>query len=560
MKFELIDKKSELYNPMLVELGIHSISYRADYVDIDRRLRVNTRLKDEDSYLREVREVTEDDFWAFCFFILALPVNHPFLIARCYDLQDGMNMTFDGWPREHFKSTLITYAYTLWELCRNSELRFCIFSYERARAYDHMDRNRQAMETNEVLKRAYYDVFYEDPERQAPKWTNKKLYVKRRGTYKEASIEGYSLLKLPTGNHYDRLIWDDAVEMDHAFSPAKREKSIRYFNNAQHCGSRGDQKRVTGTFYHYQDLHCTMREKKTTVEVNGEKIELPQYKFRIFPAEVNEKGEAERGGTPIYLTRAELDKKFYDSGPVDYSYQMLLKVVKEGEMKFDEKWVRYYDALPRNLNLYLIVDAASTKKTKSDYSAFSVLGTSARIAPLSALVSHDVYLVDLVRDRLSLNEKWIVLKKLMTKYNLMSFGLEKYSQQDFMQYLQERMDEDHCYYSIIPLGDNKNKEMRIINNLFPKFTQGKIFFPRELQYRDVNGKQHELIGEIVTEELLRFPNGKDDVLDTLTYLMTDAKKMGVVYPFTKEEKKVEKKKYNPLDTPKRESSMETMWM
>jgi len=68
-----------------------------------------------------------------------------------------------------------------------------------------------------------------------------------------------------------------------------------------------------------------------------------------------------------------------------------------------------------------------------------------------------------------------------------------------------------------------------IKGLIPGFEQGKTFLPRELWYKDVEGKNRDLIKEFLEEEYMHFPNCSfKDMLDCLARI-TDPD-LGVVYP------------------------------
>jgi hypothetical protein len=120
--------------PQLVELGIHSAGYRYDYKEIAIDLQKYTRLDMTDEYLELCRYMGTNDLFFLMYFILDMPVNHPFLVQRIYDAQDDHNLTLDLWARDHWKSTILTTALPIWQFIQNPEERICLFSHTRAAA------------------------------------------------------------------------------------------------------------------------------------------------------------------------------------------------------------------------------------------------------------------------------------------------------------------------------------------------------------------------------------------------------------------------------------------
>src|SRR3990167_8661372 len=94
-------------------------------------------------------------------------------------------------------------------------------------------------------------------------------------------------------------------------------------------------------------------------------------------------------------------------GPYTYAAQILLNPKADAMQGFKREWLRHYTRLDAaKMNKYLLVDAASSKKKGSDYTAMVVLGLA---------TDGNYYVLDLVRDRLNLAERLEPLSPLHRK-------------------------------------------------------------------------------------------------------------------------------------------------
>ena len=89
-------------DPFLKELGLHEDRYRLPYRDITRELNAYQNSR-EDLFYELLAETTEQDFYLFCWCVLGLPVNNPFLLSRAYEIQDNEGKdSLYLWSREHY--------------------------------------------------------------------------------------------------------------------------------------------------------------------------------------------------------------------------------------------------------------------------------------------------------------------------------------------------------------------------------------------------------------------------------------------------------------------------
>ena len=87
-------------HPDLINLGIHIAQddLRYDYEELLYNLKHLEKTAPK-KYASLVRQTAEDDFFFFCYYVLDLPIGHPYLLARCYEAQNN-----EAKPRQNIVS------------------------------------------------------------------------------------------------------------------------------------------------------------------------------------------------------------------------------------------------------------------------------------------------------------------------------------------------------------------------------------------------------------------------------------------------------------------------
>ena len=129
---------------------------------------------------------------------------HPWLYARCREVEAAPDDHLDLWSREHYKSSFITFAGVIQEILRNPEITVGIFSFNKPTARKFLRQIKYELETNADLKGLFPEILWDDPKRESPRWSEDGgIVVKRQGNPKEATVEGHGLVDgQPTGAHF----------------------------------------------------------------------------------------------------------------------------------------------------------------------------------------------------------------------------------------------------------------------------------------------------------------------------------------------------------------------
>lgn len=418
--------------------------------------------------------------------------------------EDGLYLVGSGHVQTH-NSTIITFALTIMNILNDPSVTIGIFSHTRPIAKQFLRQIKLELEGNTRLKQAFPDILFSEPSRQSPKWSEDEgIIVKRPSNPKEATVEAWGLVdSQPVSKHFNILVFDDCVVEGSVTSPEMMMKVEKAWELALNLTSEKPILRHIGTRYHFADLYRTIMDRGAATP-------------RLYPATHN----GALDGEPVLLDRETLMKKRREMGPYTFSAQMLQNPVADDIAGFKREWVRYYEPGMgwKNMRIHIVVDPASSKKRYSDYTVIMALGLSA---------DQNIYVLDMVRDRLNLTERWKALYDMHRKFNvagrpLPPVGYEKYGMQADIEYIKESQKREGYRFDVIELGGTMPKVDRI-RRLIPEFEQGRIYLPEALMRNNYEGRLVDVVQQFVEEELTAFPvGGHDDMLDAMSRIKDEA--------------------------------------
>ncbi len=477
-----------------------------------------------DSY--RLTEVERQELWRWLgrrdlFFLLAFlcgrkDVARPWLLDRCKEVQAAPNGFLDLWSREHYKSTIITFAQSIQDILSSHgdnphpkwggrEVTIGIFSCTRPIAKGFLGQIKYELEHNENLRTLYPDILWENPNKDAPRWSmDNGIVVQRKTNPKESTVEAWGVIDgQPTSRHFYILVYDDLVTVDHVGTPTMMQKVLSTWEVSTNLGAEGGIQRYIGTRYHANDAYRHMLKRKVAVP-------------RIYAA--TKDGSVE--GEPVLLSREALDEKRKIQGPYTFACQMLLDPVADETQGFKREWVCYHKGSNGDgMNKYILVDPANEKKQTNDYTVMAVIG----LGP-----DKNYYLLDLVRDRLNLAERADMLFRLHGKWQPITVGYEKYGMQADVEHFKYEMSHRNYHFSITELGGRLNKLDRI-RSLIPIFAGKRFYLPESLFKTNYEKKTEDLVDVFLAEEYDSFPvSMHDDMLDAIARIMDED--LGAVWP------------------------------
>lgn len=425
--------------------------------------------------------------------------NKDWLYERCREVQADPDGRLDLWARDHYKSTLITFAKTIQDILADPEITVGIFSHSRPIAKAFLEQIKREFEGNEELKALFPETLYQKPQSEAPKWSlDSGIIVKRKTNPKEATIEAWGLVDgQPTSRHFTHQIYDDVVTLESVSTPDQIKKTTQAWEMSLNLGSgERTKRRYIGTRYHVNDSYREMIARGSVIP-------------RIHKATDN--GKAPPEGKSVFISDELLLQKRRDMGPYTFGTQMLQDPVADKAMSFKEEWLKFYSSVDTSKwNKYLLVDPASKKKTTSDYTVMVVIGLA---------TDNNYYLIDGIRDRLNLTQRASKLFELHRKHSPRATGYEQYGSQADIEHINYEMEHRNYRFAITPLGGGIAKEDRI-KKLIPVCEQNRLWLPKSIPFVDYEGRMQDFVRLFITDEYLAFPVCvHDDMMDDVARIL-----------------------------------------
>lgn len=487
-----------------------------------------------------VRYMAKNNLFFLCVYILDMHyVDNDF--AYCFAAEVDAQKWGRIWilAREHFKSTLLTFASTIQDIINNPEERIGIYSYNVTLARDTFVKQiKQELEGNDKLKFYFDDVFYQDPKKESPVWTAEAIQVKRKSRAREATVEGSGLVTgQKTGKHYTKLIYDDVMTPDSVKTSEMKQFTEKQWRMSLNTGFALDLKYyVVGTFYAEDELYSHIIKDNSCDPV-------------IQPA-LNEDGSS------VFLPMPAIRKKRKDMGPDVWATQMMCSPKGARKDTFKFEWIKFYDptylfrdnGLYEGMNIYVFVDPAGTLARKRDYTAIWVIGLNS---------DRNYYIIDLYRDKMNLTMKKRILFYIHAKYHPKDVFYEKVGMQSDIESIEEDMERLNYRFNITAIGATIPKNLRI-EATQPLFEQGKFYFPKQIIHENWEGVNEDMLNSFFEQEYKTYPVGEhEDAFDSLSMVVNKKCTPYLVFPdpktehskfveYLKSKQKKKPTKYNPL--------------
>lgn len=403
---------------------------------------------------------------------------HPWIYARCREVEAAPDNHLDLWAREHYKSTIITFAGIIQEVLRDPELPVAIFSHSKPIAKAFLRQIQREFEANELLKHVFPDILWDNPQRESPLWAlDDGIVVKRRGNPKEATIEAHGLVDgQPTSRHFGLRVYDDVVTRESVSTPEQIAKTTQAWSLSDNLGKVGGRVWYAGTRYNFADTYNAIMKRGAATP-------------RIHAATHN----GLMDGRPVLLSPQAWAEKKINQLEADIACQMLLNPVAGQQRFFDPDNLRVYETRPAVLAGFLSIDPARSKKKGSANTAMAVQGID---------IHGQKYLLDGFDHKMDLAERWQNMRDLRNKWSRMpgvislKVGYETYGAQADMDYFEERMRLENTRFEILELewpNEGPGGKDDRVQRLGPDLKAHGYFLPHPTDYEDLTPAQVRMI-------------------------------------------------------------------
>lgn len=399
-------------------------------------------------------------------------------------------------PPRFMKSITCSVAFSSWLLGHNPQERIVCVSYAHSLSV------KMSRDTAAVMHTDWYNCVF--PKTKLVTTNDKLLETSERGSRQSTSTNA-----VLTGFGGNYIIVDDPLSLQMAQSIKERDKANTWFDS---LSTRLDDKKKGVIIVIMQRLHMN--------DVSGYLLDKGGWEHLKIPLVAEEKliyhmgsvtKEVEEGELlhPSMFGEEEVESAKRELKAYAFSGQYQQNPAPTGGGEFVKEWLQFYDGKldPTAYNCYIMVDPANTKKTTSDYTAMIVIGLGA---------DENIYILDMVRDRLNLREREDTLFALHKKYKPKGVIYEKYGLMVDTDAMREAMNHRNYRFVITEVGGTMSKNDRILR-LQPFFYDGRIWLPEKLIRANYEGKSVDLVEEFIHQEYLTFPVGShDDLVDCLS--------------------------------------------
>lgn len=482
--------------------SVHETYYKYDYEAVFSDI-----ARGEVEQIPAFRSLIRNDLFFILFFVMEIPIaNHPFPVEMCHMVEDGPDSdTLDVWARYHMKSTTITQGETIKYIVNNPELCHCILSYKKPAAEKFLMAIKETLE-KPFMKACFPDILYER-ETESTSWSVQNgIRVKRQSVSRpQHTVEAYGLLEgMPTGGHWDRLVFDDVETEDLARSPDQMMNLIKAYDMAQNLGMpTGTIIRVIGTFYTHCGLLTHLRDKK---DINGGLM----YQFRKVPAT----DDGTINGKPVFMAEKEFNKFKTLS---TFNSQQLCDPTPTEDITLNFSYLNPIEPklIPKDVIKLMMVDQAGDKAVQTsgkDIWSFGVIGVKPNY---DDICTSDVYIFDVECGQMEHSEAISAIVQMYIRNGMiLQLGVEKVALSTTEIHIANALKARGRHLSrdngnlvdLKPAG--RSTENRVKGALQWPLNNGKMFISNSIPTAYV---------ERIKEEMDKFPVFHSEVLNMLAY-------------------------------------------
>lgn len=406
---------------------------------------------------------------------------HPWVYARCREVERAPDGFIDLWAREHYKSSIITFGGIIQAILNDPEITVCIFSHVGSIALDFLKQIKTELEMNETLKTAFPDILWSNPQKQAKQWSAEGgITVQRKGNPKEATVESSGLVDgQPVSKHYRLRVYDDVVTDKSVNTPEQIAKTTDAYSLSGSLGMVDGREWMIGTRYSYADTYEWILKRGALTE-------------RIYPATEN----GQLNGKLVLFKPLYWKEKRLKNTDNDLACQYMQNPLSGQNRMFDVTDLQVYEVRPESLAVYVLCDPARSKKKGSDNTAIIVIGLD---------YAMNKYLLDGFNHKMDLQERWENFKRMYIRWKKqpgvqsVRMGYESYGAQADLDYFKEQMKLPNApRFEITELAwprDGEGSKTDRVQRLVPDCKSHRFYLPYETDPKKLTTLQRKFMAQ-----------------------------------------------------------------
>lgn len=406
---------------------------------------------------------------------------HPWIYARCREVERAPDGYIDLWAREHYKSTIITFGGIIQAILTDPEITVCIFSHVGSIANDFLKQIKTELEMNETLKTLFPDILWQNPQKQAKQWSAEGgITVQRKGNPKEATLESSGLVDgQPVSKHYRLRVYDDVVTDKSVNTPEQIAKTTDAYSLSGSLGMADGKEWMIGTRYSYADTYEWI-------------LSRGALKERIYPA--TQDGQLD--GKLVLFTKEYWKEKRLKNTDNDLACQYMQNPLSGQNRMFDITDLQVYEVRPETLAVYVLCDPARSKKKGSDNTAIMVIGLDYAL---------NKYLLDGFNHKMDLQERWQNFARMYVRWKQMPgvqsvhMGYESFGAQADLDYFTEQMKLPNApRFEIKELAwprDGEGSKVDRVQRLVPDCKGHKFYLPYDTDPKKLTSTQRKFLSQ-----------------------------------------------------------------
>ncbi len=389
-------------------------------------------------------------------------------------------------PRNHSKTTVLSFFYTLFCLCEQVHRQIVIVGHSLTKTTETLDKVRTELEENESIRATYGNLVGNK------KWTNdclllaNKTAVMARG-YGQ-SLRGTNLLGRPT-----LVICDDLEDDEQVLNDERRKKFEQWFFGVVRpalAHPDTSQMVMVGTLLHPEAFLTRM--------TNGE---FPGWETKVYKAlNVQEDGSF-KSLWPERFSAETLLSERDTMGPLYFAHEYQNEPISDADRVFYEDWIKYFKEVRPGCSVFVTCDPALTTKNSSDYTAIVVCAVDNK---------RRMYVLEALQKRILPKDIIELLYEKALQYKARIIGIEETAYQKSLIFdMKDTFRKKGKWVHVEPLKSNNVKKELRIKSLQPKFQNGEIFFREH--------GQEDLLRQIKFYTAAGSGTKHDDLIDALAY-------------------------------------------